>query len=143
MGASSNDTINMAVYAEDRNSMQIWVAKRTSIDLIQMQRNTKDETFWKRTDGIYEMENPPDASVPHQIQIGKAREYLVFKLSSRRYLYLAATCSPNQFFQPDSFSCGECRPAHHSFGLQTQNCLPCNAMWIQSMNDDVLSASHN
>ena len=119
MGASSNDTINMAVYAEDRNSMQIWVAKRTSIDLIQMQRNTKDETFWKRTDGIYEMENPPDASEPHQIQIGKAREYLVFKLSSRRYLYLAATCSPNQFFEPDSFSCGECRPAHHSFGLQT------------------------
>jgi len=34
MGASGNDTINMAVYAEDRNSMQIWVAKRTSIDLI-------------------------------------------------------------------------------------------------------------
>jgi hypothetical protein len=42
-----------------------------------------------------------------------------------------------------SFKCYECRPAHHSFGLQDEACYPCNALWMKSKGDDVKWAIFN
>jgi hypothetical protein len=67
MGVPRNDSINMAVYEHNNQMMQLYVAKRDSIDLIEMQKNTKDEIFFKRTDGIYVMDNPLNETIAHSI----------------------------------------------------------------------------
>lgn len=54
-----------------------------------------------------------------------------------------ATCQSNEFYDPKSFTCVSCRPAHHSFGLQNEACYPCNSIWMNSINDEVLSAVYN
>lgn len=67
--------------------------------------------------------------------MGKGRNYLTFKLSSRPFLYLMATCQSDEFYDAASFTCEKCRPAHHSFGLQEELCYPCNSLWMASKND--------
>lgn len=67
----------------------------------------------------------------------------MYKLSSQPYLFLMETCQFNEYFDPVSFRCYECRPAHHSFGLQDESCYPCNALWMQSKGDDVKWAIFN
>lgn len=86
------------------------------------------------------MDKPLPISTYHEIFIGKGREYLVFKLTSQRYLYQMATCQFDEFFDEENFICTKCRPAHHSFGLQNQKCYPCNSLWMSSKNDDLLYA---
>lgn len=76
----------------------------------------------------------------HSISLGKGVMYLTFKLSSQRYLYLMATCQFNQFFDPVTYECMPCNPAHHSFGLQEEVCYPCNSMYHKSRGDNVKQA---
>lgn len=57
-----------------------------------MQEDTKGETFFKKVDGLYQLDESLIAGQSHSIYIGKGESYLVFKLSSRPYLYLMATC---------------------------------------------------
>lgn len=41
----------------------------------------------------------------HSIDVGKGRNYLAFKMTSRPYLYLMATCQYDEFFEKDTFTC--------------------------------------
>lgn len=140
---NANDTINLALYEDSRYMMQLFVANRERIDVIEMQADTKNNIFFKKTDGLYSIETPYNSSLEHEIYIGKGRNYLVFKLSSRPYLYLMATCQSDEFYDPESFTCVRCRPAHHSFGLQNEQCFPCNSLWMNSKNDELLTAIYN
>lgn len=65
MGAPNNDTINLSAYESSRFMMQLFVAGRSQIDLIEMQMDTKDRVFFKKTDGLYVMEEPVNATLPH------------------------------------------------------------------------------
>lgn len=89
------------------------------------------------------MDSPLNETIPHEIQIGKGSKFLVFKLSSRPYLYIMPTCTQDEFFDESSFSCELCRPAHHSFGLQMDKCAPCNTLWMESKNDELESAIYD
>lgn len=68
------------MYESTKYKMSLFVAGRTSIDLIQMQQNTKGEVAWSKTDGLYVV--PNEVNSTHEISIGSGRQYLVFKLSS-------------------------------------------------------------
>lgn len=55
---NSLDMINLAAYEDNRFMMQLFVANRDRIDLIEMQEDTKGSVFFKKTDGLYAMETP-------------------------------------------------------------------------------------
>ena len=80
------------------------MGKRTAIDVILLQEDTSGEVFFKKIDNLFEIreneipKNVDGTTAPHTIELGKGRNYLVFKLQSRPYLYLMATCSYEQFF---------------------------------------------
>jgi len=112
--------------------MHLFTATRNRIDAIIMQENTASEPFFKKIDGLYTLSESSIKDQPHSIDIGKGRNYLVFKLSSRPYLYMMASCQYDEFFNEEDFTCDSCRPAHHSFGLQNENCYPCNSLWMAS-----------
>lgn len=65
MGGRNNDTINLSAYESNRFSMQLFVATRSQIDLIEMQADTKDRVFFKKTDGLYVMDEPVNETLPH------------------------------------------------------------------------------
>lgn len=136
-GAPSNDTINLAAYEQDSRMMQLFVATRSRIDSIIMQEDTNSEAFFKQNKGLFQIDSNSISGQDHFIAIGKGRNYLTFKLSSRPYLYLMATCQYDEFFNPTEFICEKCRPSHHSFGMQNENCYPCNSLWMSSSGSDV------
>jgi hypothetical protein len=131
-GSPSNNTINLAVSEPSRREMQLFTGFYNRIDAIIMQENTKSEPFFKKINNLFSVPADELNTTVHSIEVGKSPNYLIFKLQSRPYMYLMATCMYNQFFDSDSFACESCRPAHHSFGLQEENCYPCNTLWMSS-----------
>lgn len=128
----------MAASEPSRREMQLFTGFYNRIDAIIMQENTKSEPFFKKINNLFTVpESDLKNQKTHSIEVGKSPNYLIFKLQSAPFMYLMATCMYNQFFDADKFSCESCRPAHHSFGLQEENCYPCNTLWMSSQQSEV------
>ena len=73
--------------------MQLFTGSRRSVDAIIMQEDTNSEAFFKKIDNLFSIsEDEISDQEFHSIELGKGSTYLVFKLQSRPYLYLMATC---------------------------------------------------
>jgi len=102
-----------------------------------MQEDTSAVTYFQKDNGLFVLDETDIPEGEHQIHVGKGRNYLAFKLSSRPYLYMMATCQYDEFFVKEKFICEKCRPAHHSFGQQAESCYPCHSLWFSSTQSDV------
>jgi hypothetical protein len=103
-----------------------------------MQKDTKGNVYFKKTDGIYVLD--PDvmtsySNKTHTISIGVGTNYVVLKPLAQPYIYLMSSCATDEYFDSDNFLCRPCSSAHRSFGLQNTNCYPCNSLWMMSSRD--------
>lgn len=99
---------NLAVFERDLDTMQIFAAGRSFIDMIEFQRDTHGEEYWNVTKNIFEMQTPPNASFAHEIFLAKNNDYLVYKLTSLPRLYTMGLCDRQYIFNATTNQCTPC-----------------------------------
>lgn len=122
MPALTKEHYNLAVWERDEDAMQVFVAGRAQIDMIEYIKDASGDEFWTKTDGIFVMDVEPATVAPHEIFLGKSDDYLTFKLTSEPKIYTMGICDFGSIFNVETFDCTPCPVAKKSFGIQAQEC---------------------
>lgn len=123
-------------------ALEVFMAGRSTIDMIRYQRDITGLWFSQRTDDVFILDIEPAEGQANQLRLGKSSDYLTFKSQSEPYIYMVAFCQKTEFFSPDTFTCDACSAGHRSYGVQMDFCEPCSDLFWETRGDQFLVAMH-
>jgi len=120
----------------DLMSLQTYIAGQDNI-AIMLQVTDEDGKHYFKKEYAYSFNNRTANST---LSIDKGSSYLVFKHGDEDTLSVMPTCDNDARFDEASFTCKTCDQGLRSWGLQSDECVPCIRVWLSGGSDEYKDA---
>jgi hypothetical protein len=117
-GPYGNARINLAIWENTYDTLNVLVGASDSIDQIEYYKNDEGRAYFNFLDNVFALNLTQEVpSKSPEIRVAVSADYVTFKTSWEDAIYIMANCQYDEEFDPRTFTCSPCLHAGKTYGI--------------------------